>query len=94
MLSYGNSNAEITARNLIKISRGEVPYDRIKGVDASVVDGPLDEVSINIENDVREIIEDYEPRVDVKDVVVKKEDDSIIIELNIEKVEEQENNNE
>lgn len=85
MLSSGNSNAEVTASNLIRISRGEVPYDRIKGIDGSLSDMPAEIIAGDIENDVRETIEEYEPRVDVKDVIISRKDGRIEIEVDIEK---------
>lgn len=85
MLSSGNSNAEITASNLIRITRGEVPYDRIKGIDGSLNDMPTEKIASDIENDVRETIEEYEPRVDVKDVIISRKNGSIEIEIDIEK---------
>lgn len=88
MLSNGNSNAEITARNLIKTYRGEVPYDRIRGIDGSFTDKPISKVIDNIDNDVRETIEEYEPRADVIDVAVSLSNGKIEIELDIDIVKE------
>lgn len=91
MLSNGNSNAKITARNLIKTYRGEVPYDRIRGIDGSFTDKPISKVIDNIDNDVRETIEEYEPRADVIDVAVSLSNGKIEIELDIDIVKERVN---
>lgn len=91
MLSQGNSNAEITARNLMKTYRGEVPYDRIRGVDGSFTDKPISQVIDDIDNDVRETIEEYEPRADVVDVNISASNGKIEIGINIDIVREQVN---
>lgn len=91
MLSQGNGNAEVTSQNLIKIIRGEVPYDRIRGIDVSYIDRPVEMVKDDVENDVIETLEDYEPRVDVQDVNLEQTSDgSFKINLEVTKVEEQE----
>ena len=40
MLSKGNSDIAVCVNNLLKTSRGEVPYERLKGVNFSLLDGP------------------------------------------------------
>lgn len=91
MLSQGNSNAEVTARNLMKTYRGEVPYDRIRGIDGSFTDKPISQVIDDIDNDVRETIEEYEPRADVVDVNISASNGKIEIGINIDLVREQVN---
>lgn len=91
MLSKGNGNAEVTSQNLVKTVRGEVPYDRIRGIDISFTDRPASEVRTDIVNDVFETLEDYEPRVDVKNIDLEQTaHGSFNIILEVDKVEEQE----
>ena len=40
MRASGNGRPEQCAANLLKITRGEVPYDRLKGLGTSAIDGP------------------------------------------------------
>lgn len=95
MLSKGNGNAEVTSQNLVKTIRGEVPFDRIRGIDISYTDKPASEVQTEIVNDVFETLEDYEPRADVKNIDLQQAGDgSFNINLEIEKVEEQEEEDE
>ena len=95
MLSKGNGNAEVTSQNLVRTVRGEVPYDRIRGIDISYTDRPASEVKTNVVNDVFETFEDYEPRADVKNIDLQQAGDgSFNINLEIEKVEEQEEEDE
>lgn len=95
MLSKGNGNAEITSQNLVKTVRGEVPFDRIRGIDISHTDRPASEVRTDIVNDVFETLEDYEPRADIINVDLEQTaNGSFNINLEIEKVEEQEDEDE
>ena len=63
MLAHGNGDAEITSQNLVKTVRGEVPYDRIKGVDSSFTDRPINDIKTDIENDVIETLEEYKKSI-------------------------------
>lgn len=95
MLSKGNGNAEVTSQNLVKTIRGEVPFDRIRGIDISYTDRPAAEIRNEVINDVFETLEDYEPRADVKNIDLQQAGDgSFNINLEIEKVEEQEEEDE
>ncbi len=68
MRSFGNGNPVICANNLVRISRGEVPFDRIKGVRlAELVRASLGEREDLIE-DIKWAINTYEPRVNVDSV--------------------------
>ena len=73
MLSSGNGPREICAANLIKTIRGEVPYERTKGINRRMIDTP----SINesaIKADVSWLIETYEPRISNFDVRLAGDD--------------------
>ena len=64
MRAKGNGRPEVCAVNLLKITRGEVSFDRIRGRDASLIDQPnaADEDAANVEW----VLETYEPRVDAE----------------------------
>lgn len=95
MLSKGNGNAEVTSQNLVRTVRGEVPYDRIRGIDISYTDRPTSEVRTDVVNDVFETLEDYEPRVDIKNIDLEQSGNgSFNIILEVDKVEEQEDEDE
>lgn len=66
MKAHGNGTPETCASNLLRIVRGEVPYDRVKGRDGALVDQPnaTDEAVADIEW----LMETYEPRVTVESV--------------------------
>jgi len=61
MKSHGNGTPEVCASNLLRIVRGEVPYDRVKGRDGALIDQPnaTDEALA----DAEWVLENYEPRV-------------------------------
>ena len=40
MKASGNGSPETCASNLLRIVRGEVPYDRVRGRDGALVDQP------------------------------------------------------
>ena len=66
MKAHGNGNPETCTSNLLRIVRGEVPYDRVRGRDGVLIDQP------NAKNDAiadaEWLIKTYEPRVTVDDV--------------------------
>ena len=64
MKAHGNGNPETCASNLLRIVRGEVPYDRVRGRDGALVDQPnaTDEAVA----DAEWVLETYEPRVNAE----------------------------
>jgi hypothetical protein len=68
MLASGNSAPEVCASNLLKITRYEVPYDRIKGMPADLWDMPADEAAVVFVEEGMYNIETYEPRLGGKAV--------------------------
>ena len=69
MKSHGNGTPETCASNLLRIVRGEVPYDRVKGLDRALIDQPnaADEVIA----DAEWLLENYEPRVEFESAETK-----------------------
>lgn len=66
MRAKGNGLPEVCAANLLKIIRGEVSYDRIRGRDGSLIDQPG--VEDEAAADTEWVLQTYEPRVDVKTI--------------------------
>lgn len=66
MKAHGNGTPETCASNLLRIVRGEVPYDRVRGRDAALIDkaNATDEATA----DAEWLLENYEPRVTVESV--------------------------
>ena len=73
MKSKGNGNPITCAYNLLKISRGEIPFDRVKGLDKSVIDNPIVNADSILIEDARWIVETYEPRVEIVDISILRD---------------------
>ena len=71
MKAHGNGTPETCASNLLRIVRGEVPFDRVRGRDGALVDQPnaTDEAIA----DAEWVLETYEPRVDVDSIEINPE---------------------
>lgn len=70
MVRQGNSEPERCAQNLLRITRGEVPYDRIRGIDGHIIDSPAVAVVPEFKDDATWMLNTYEPRVEVDSVTV------------------------
>jgi len=68
MKAKGNGTPEQCVQNLILITRGEVPYERIKGIDPSIIDKPAEIAADMIRTNVEYLIETYEPRANMGDL--------------------------
>lgn len=71
MKAHGNGRPETCASNLLRIVRGEVPYDRVRGRDSTLVDQPnaTDEALA----DAEWVLQTYEPRVDIESMEANPE---------------------
>lgn len=65
MRATGNGAPGVCANNLLKITRGEVPFERVKGLDPRMIDRPLGIVESEVKYDAEWLIGTYEPRVAV-----------------------------
>ena len=75
MLSKNNSNPAVCVNNLIQIARGEVPYDRVKGVSFAHIDVPFAQQTDAIAADAEWMLGAYEPRVEVEGINVEPNDE-------------------
>lgn len=66
MKAHGNGRPETCASNLLRLVRGEVPYDRVRGRDGALIDQPSK--AIEAQADIEWLLRTYEPRVDVKSI--------------------------
>ena len=71
MKAKDNGHPQQCAENLLAIVRGEVPYERIKGLDASSIDRPADVAEYAIKTDAEYVLETYEPRVSLNGITVQ-----------------------
>ena len=68
MLSKNNSNPAICVNNLIQIARGEVPYDRVKGISTESFDVPISQAADEIVEDAEWMLDTYEPRAEIENI--------------------------
>lgn len=71
MKATGNGMPQMCVQNLLKTVRGEVPYERIKGIDRTLIDRPSEISAPDLEADVEFVVEKYEPRVELGDIELK-----------------------
>lgn len=67
MRSQGNGRPEVCAANLLYTIRGEVPYDRIKGIDRQHIDRPGATGAPDLYADAAWLLRTYEPRIRLDD---------------------------
>lgn len=75
MRASGNGDVSVCADNLLRTFRGEVPYERVKGLDPRLIDRPLEDVELDVQQDAEWLLENYEPRAVVESVSVEQSDD-------------------
>ena len=74
MKASGNGTVKQCVTNLLKTWRGEVPYERVKGLDPRMIDKPLATVQPQVQQDAHWLLETYEPRTDVERVTAESAD--------------------
>ena len=79
MKAFGNGKPQHCVANLLNLYQYEVPYARLKGMDASIVDLPTDEAEIVAKNHANLLIENYEPRVTVNDIEINYTEENRMI---------------
>lgn len=73
MLGSKNGDPRLCAENLLKIRRGEVAYDRIRGIDTAIIDTSPEGGVLSLRQDVDFMLPLYEPRVEVSDVELNQD---------------------
>lgn len=68
MKANGNGEPMQCVSNLLRITRGECPYDRIKGIDPTLIDQPTEIVAPLMQAEAKWLIDTYEPRVNVDEI--------------------------
>lgn len=71
MRAENNGDPLVCVENLIKTVRGEVPYERLKGLSREIIDTPVVTGRTAFARDVDWIIGTYEPRVKAGDINIK-----------------------
>lgn len=74
MKAKGNGDIRICVANLLRTWRGEVPYERLKGMDARLVDRPTEAAIPDAQADARWVLNTYEPRADIERITASQAD--------------------
>lgn len=74
MKAEGNGSAQTCAYNLLSMVRGEVPYDRLRGMDAGITDAPMTTAFGRVAENVNWVLKYYEPRASTEDTSLLIED--------------------
>ena len=73
MKATGNGDSGVCARNLLATVRGEVPFDRLRGLDPRIVDRPAGDAKDEAARDAEWVLKTYEPRIDLDSVGIIQE---------------------
>lgn len=73
MKAKGNGDPAQCVGNLLRLIRGEVPYERMKGLDPRLIDRPSAAASLDLKADAEWLIENYEPRVELDSIDLNAE---------------------
>lgn len=71
MRAKGNGDINVCANNLLRTFRGEVPFERVKGIDARLIDRPANEADAELKQDAEWLLETYEPRAIVNGIEIE-----------------------
>lgn len=74
MKAKGNGDKKVCVQNLLAIVRGEAQYDRLRGLDARVIDMPGNDAEERLQQDAAWLLRTYEPRAEVQSLVINQED--------------------
>lgn len=74
MRSKGNGTPQVCVNNLLRLFRGEVPYERVKGLDPRLIDRPMASASMELRQDADWLVDTYEPRATITSISVEQSD--------------------
>lgn len=76
MRASGNGLKEVCVQNLLALIRGEVFYDRLRGLDVRMIDRPGGNAANEMMEDAKWDIKTYEPRAIIENINVVQTDAS------------------
>lgn len=68
MKAKGNGDPAQCVGNLLRLIRGEVPYERLKGMNPALIDQPSSNAAPELMADAEWLIETYEPRIKLQNI--------------------------
>ena len=75
MKAKGNGDIRTCVGNLLRTWRGEVPYERLKGMGTRLIDQPTQNVRGEVQQDARWLVETYEPRAEIDNITAEQTGD-------------------
>ncbi len=70
MKASGNGNPHTCVSNLLQCYQMEVPYERLKGLDASLIDAPSTAIGTEVDQNAEWLVNTYEPRANYNGATV------------------------
>lgn len=74
MRAAGNGAPQVCVNNLLQLYRGEVPFERVKGLDPRIIDRPISAADAQLRQEADWLIDTYEPRAEIKNLTVSQLD--------------------
>ena len=74
MRASGNGLKQVCVQNLLAIIRGEVCFDRLRGLDARMIDRPGADAADEMRQDAEWMLKTYEPRAIIDSIDVAQGD--------------------
>lgn len=74
MRAQGNGAPQVCVNNLLRMFRGEVPFERVKGLDPRFVDRPIMAAEAQLRQDAEWLVETYEPRAEIENITITQEE--------------------
>jgi phage baseplate assembly protein W len=71
MKKTGNGRPEQCAANILLTIRGEVPYERLKGIDRRMIDAPSATIKPQLNEDITWVLKTYEPRINLDGIDIQ-----------------------
>lgn len=72
MRASGNGLKQVCVQNLLATVRGEVCFDRLRGLSAEIVDQPGADAAAEAQQDAAWMLRTYEPRANVESIEVTR----------------------
>ena len=70
MKASGNGEIALCANNLLRLHKGEVPYERVKGLHPQLIDAPALKCD-GLVQEAEQLISSYEPRAICKTISIR-----------------------
>ena len=70
MKAKGNGTIQVCVNNLLRLYRGEVPYERVKGLDPRIIDRSIVTADTELRQDADWLVDTYEPRAQITSISV------------------------